>query len=171
MYIIFILILVFIIFFYIKKRKNVNINNNIINNTSNLATINISTDNNMQLYHSNPIIRKHYTYISEIKDLYSALTKSKNFSSQQADYIIELCKKDIAYANQFITISKQYSIDIPSNYYSFKILAMIYEKRAKYEDAINVCQQAIDYGFTSDGTKGQMPARLERLQNKLNRNS
>ena len=52
------------------------------------------------------------------------------------------------------------------NIYSFKFLAMIYEKRGEYDKAIDVCKQAIKLGYSHDGTKGGMKARIEKLKQK-----
>jgi tetratricopeptide (TPR) repeat protein len=41
---------------------------------------------------------------------------------------------------------------------SFKRLAIIYEKQERYEDALDVCDQALEIG-TADGTKGGFEGR------------
>lgn len=48
----------------------------------------------------------------------------------------------------------------------FKQLAIIYENREQYDEAISVCEKAIEYGFVDDGTKGKMPERITRLMQK-----
>ena len=50
---------------------------------------------------------------------------------------------------------------------SFQQLAIMYEKAGRYQDAIDICKLAMDYGLT-DTTKSGYAGRLENLQKKLN---
>ena len=50
---------------------------------------------------------------------------------------------------------------------SFQQLAIMYEKAGRYQDAIDICKLAMDYGLT-DTTKSGYAGRLEKLQKKLN---
>ena len=50
---------------------------------------------------------------------------------------------------------------------AFKRLAIIYERQDRYEEALAVCDQALDIG-TTDGTKGGFEGRKERLRKKMN---
>ena len=49
---------------------------------------------------------------------------------------------------------------------SFKTLAIIYEKEKDYDNAIKICQLAIDEGQGNDRTKGGMNGRIEKLKKK-----
>ena len=40
---------------------------------------------------------------------------------------------------------------------------MLYEKQARYDEAISICAIAIHNGITYDGSKGEMYGRLARL--------
>ena len=112
-----------------------------------------------------------------------AYTIANNLSlpdSPEMHRVIELCKKDIALAEMF----KRACIErdeaaIKAGYYSkddigralpsfptFKRLAIIYEKQKRYDEAIAVCERAIELGFINDGTEGQMPGRIARLMKK-----
>ncbi len=55
-----------------------------------------------------------------------------------------------------------FNISIPS----FQRLAIIYEKQARYEEAIEICEEALRYGLV-DSTKGGFQGRLRRLHKKL----
>ena len=50
---------------------------------------------------------------------------------------------------------------------SFQQLAIMYEKTGRYQDAIDICKLAMNYGLT-DTTKSGYAGRLEKLQKKLN---
>ena len=49
---------------------------------------------------------------------------------------------------------------------SFQQLAIMYEKAGRYQDAIDICKLAMNYGLT-DTTKSGYAGRLEKLQKKL----
>ena len=55
---------------------------------------------------------------------------------------------------------------IPSRFVSFETLIKIYEKQGRFNEAIEVCQKAIDYGI-SDGSKGGFESRKKRFENVL----
>ena len=55
-------------------------------------------------------------------------------------------------------------------YPAFKQLAIIYEKSGNLDEAIRVCEKAIEIGFTDDKTKSGMSGRLDKLKTKLLRN-
>lgn len=50
---------------------------------------------------------------------------------------------------------------------SYRRLAMIYEKRKDYQQAINVCREALANGITKDGSKGGFVGRAARMAKKL----
>ena len=50
---------------------------------------------------------------------------------------------------------------------TFQRLAILYEKAGQYKEAIEICNLAIKYGL-SDSAKGGYPARLQKLEKKLN---
>lgn len=65
---------------------------------------------------------------------------------------------------QFFKKAKEYkfNLGIPS----FKILTIQYEKMGRYQDAINVCKKALEYGLDDD-TKGGYTERITRLEKKI----
>lgn len=128
-----------------------------------------------------PIVDKHYRLMQEAEKLYTEASKAKLIDGPLIERVIDLCQQDICLEEQF----RQYELEkikadldmgytdqtsMPrklANYSSFKRLAIIYEKQQRYEDAIAVCQCAIEAGRLDDGTKGQMPGRMLNLQKKL----
>ena len=60
------------------------------------------------------------------------------------------------------TIEEEYQYKL-ANCEVFKKLSMFYEKTAKYDDAIRVCDAAISCGYLNDGTKMGMIGRKNRI--------
>ena len=126
------------------------------------------------------IIEEHARLQSEIGVAYTIANNLNLPDSPQMQHVIDLCNQDIALAEMFaksqieiqgVRISNgwtdktdPYAISI--SFPTFKRLAIIYEKQKKYDDAIAVCQKAIELGFPDDGTDGQMPGRIARLMRK-----
>ncbi len=106
---------------------------------------------------------RHYELIEEIKEAYSVILNLKGIDAKEMQQVIDLCFEDIELA----PILKEYwtqaypEHNLPS-YPSFKRLAIIYEKRKEYDQAIEICKQAIELGYISDGSSG-MRGRLARL--------
>ncbi len=115
-------------------------------------------------FHNNPVLTEHHKNIEEIEAKYSLLYNLKKFDSPEMDELIEQCKRDIFIADEYVSLHKHYGAEIPPSYVTFKRLAIIYEKRGQIKEAIDVCTEAIELGFTDKDT---MYGRLARLQRKL----
>lgn len=123
------------------------------------------------------IMDEHYRLIDQIGVAYTVANNLSLPDSPEMQKVIELCKKDIAIAELFkkayiertqAQVKAGYvgaeALNWPlPNYSTFKRLAIIYEKQKKYDDAIAICQQAIELGYVDDGTEGKMPGRVARL--------
>lgn len=112
-------------------------------------------------FYNNPIIINHFKNLKDIEEKYSLLYKQKKFEGPEMDNLIEQCKLDISFADEFISLFKRYSKELPVSYGTFKRLAIIYEKRCEYEKAVGVCLRAIELGFTDNDT---MYSRLSKLR-------
>ena len=99
----------------------------------------------------------HFTY-NELIDVYY---KQRDDRKDALEKCIEYCQKDIEIADDFVS---EFG-DVP-RIPSFKRLAIIYEKQARYEDALAVCDQALEIG-TTDGTKGGFNGRKDRIRKKM----
>ncbi|WP_102693983.1 tetratricopeptide repeat protein [Rummeliibacillus pycnus] len=86
----------------------------------------------------------------------------KYYQLKQFDKCEEYCKKDIAEIDKYINDK----IFKGATVYSFKRLAILYEKQERYNEAIEVCELAMKYNQI-DGTKGSYESRLSKLQKKL----
>ena len=99
----------------------------------------------------------HFTY-SELIDVYYKQRKDRDDAIEKC---VEYCKKDVEIADEFVN---EFG-DVP-RISSYKRLAIIYEKQERYEEALEVCNQALEIG-TTDGTKGGFEGRKERIQEKM----
>ncbi|RKD85217.1 tetratricopeptide repeat protein [Halopiger aswanensis] len=105
---------------------------------------------------------RHFVYNSLI-DLYY---KQRDYRDDAIEKCIQYCKEDIEIVDDFLDEWKQeYGGELP-NIPSFKRMAIIYEKQGRYEEALEVCEMALDRGL-DDGTKGGFEGRKERVQNKM----
>ena len=107
----------------------------------------------------------HYENLEKIKMQYSVLNNLKTYNGEAMDSLIELCYFDISLAERLKDYWLKAWKELP-NYETFKRLAIIFEKRKEYDKAIEICVQAIETGFTKDGTDGQMYGRLAKLISK-----
>ena len=91
--------------------------------------------------------------------------KQKDVNPEALDRAIEFCKEDIAL---FPNISKEMIKEYGSvpRISTFQTLAMAYEKKQMYSEAIEMCQIALNYG-QQDTTKGGYEGRIEKLKKKL----
>lgn len=126
------------------------------------------------------IIDEHTRLLNEIGVAYTVANNSKLPDSPEMQHVIDLCKQDIALAEMFTKSQIEFQEvrvtngwaepDSPtksiSTFPTFKRLAIIYEKQKKYDEAIAICQRAIELGYVDDGTDGQMPGRIARLMKK-----
>ena len=119
-------------------------------------------------FYSAPINRMHYENIEKIEIMYKMIYHANAYFSNKADELIELCKKDIAIAPDFIKHYQKYNQELPDSYGTYNRLAYMYEKRQEYDKAAQVCCEAIKTGFVEDGTTGKMYARLVRMIKKAN---
>ena len=135
---------------------------------------------------------------NKLKSKYTAVFESHRELLQKMDFLkakikevglsdelinqeyINTCLADISLYDDLVTfyyelnklgLKNEYEIydNCKKGYHIFKNLSMFYEKQNKIDEAIKVCQLAIEKGIIEDGTKGQMAGRIERLAKKLNK--
>lgn len=86
-------------------------------------------------------------------------------NSEELDKCIHFCKMDIKLLPDFLHAWQQKWTNIP-RIPSFERLAIIYEKQGNINEAIKVCEIAIQ-NHLKDSTKGSFEGRLSRLQKKI----
>jgi len=108
---------------------------------------------------SNPT-DKHFVYNSLIKLYY----KQRDNRDDAIEKCVKYCREDIESVQSFLDAWDGEPPRIPA----FKRLAIIYDKQENYQEAIEICDKALQLGL-SDGTKGGFEGRKQRLQNKIDR--
>jgi tetratricopeptide (TPR) repeat protein len=105
-------------------------------------------------------IDRHYAYIKIIR-LY---TRQIAQGQERRTELEDICKKDIDLFPDFYEAwMVEYLNSVPTPYFpSFSVLAEIYEKEGKLDEAISLCELALGYEL-SESTGEDFPAKLERL--------
>lgn len=93
--------------------------------------------------------------------------KQRDHRADAIDLTIEFCLQDIRMFPKYVRLMQKEFGSIPE-ITTFQRLAILYEKNGQYKEAIEICNLAIKYGLT-DSTKGGYPARLQKLEKKLNK--
>ena len=98
------------------------------------------------------VIKRHNRLSAKIRRV-NAAAREFDINDPETQEVINLCKKDIQdapdiaeYAVKWAALKGDTVIYYPP-YESFKRLAVIYEKQGRYEEAIDVCDQAIRLGL------------------------
>ena len=125
-----------------------------------------TSDDSLSEFHREKVVDAHYTYLEKYQELYTTVNQSKDYYSADADEFIYLCNEDIQIAAEFAETCRLYDQPIPY-YPAFHKLSMFYEKRGEFNQAIAICDTAIELGYENDETKGGMSARKARLEKKL----
>lgn len=113
--------------------------------------------------YKNPIVEEHFDNMEKIKVQYNIIFNLKDYYSPATDSLIKLCERDIEIAPQVVKTFSTHGEEPPYSYYTFRQLAILYERRKEYEDAIDVCIKSIKLGFTDNG---EIFGRLARLLKK-----
>lgn len=121
------------------------------------------------------ILTQHYLFLEQENMLYSTAINLPSIKNDITEKCINICKKDIDLADAI----KQYNIEsakisktevtIP-RYPAFYYLTQLYDRLGLIDEAIKICQMAIELGYFRDNSKGGMPARLARLLKKQKKN-
>lgn len=107
----------------------------------------------------------YYTNMQAIESMWSVMYNLKVVSGEKADLFETRCKENIIELYDMLNAAKKarYDSSVPPHVPAYIRLCMLYEKQEKYQNAINICVEAIKAGATDDGNKGMMYGRLARL--------
>ena len=98
-------------------------------------------------------IKRHNRTSAKIRRVNAAAREFDDVSGPEMQEVIDLCKRDIQDAPALMEYAKKWAAMqgsktvYPPQYDSFRRLALIYERQGKYEEAIDVCNQAIQIGL------------------------
>lgn len=108
---------------------------------------------------------KYFSTLQEIESMWSVMYNLKLMSGEKADAFEIKCKENIVELYDMLDASKKAKFDssVPPSVPAYIRLAMLYERQERYQDAINICVDAIKAGAIDDGSKGKMYGRLARL--------
>jgi len=103
----------------------------------------------------------HFFYQRKIETYY----KHREIEPEALEIAIDACEKQIEIAPKAKKAFLETYKDSPMpSHVGFKQLAIIKEKEKKYEEAINLCKEALKQGWSGDWEK-----RIERYSKKINR--
>ena len=93
--------------------------------------------------------------------------KQKTVRDNAFGLVAKYCRLDITLFSEYRKpLIKEFGV-MP-RILTFQRLAMIYEQEQRYDDAIEICNKAIEYDLT-DSTKGGFEGRLARIEKKKNK--
>lgn len=107
----------------------------------------------------------YFSNMQAIESMWSVMYNLKVVNGEKADLFENRCKENIIELYDMLNAAKKarYDSSVPPHVPAYIRLCMLYEKQGKYQDAINICVEAIKAGATDDGNKGMMYGRLARL--------
>lgn len=114
-------------------------------------------------------IKRHNRVSAKIRRVNAAAKEFDDISGPEMQEVIDLCKKDILDAPALVEYGYRYAAmrgwDSPClpTYESFRRLVGIYEKQGKYEEAIDICDQAIRLGLDYYDPKISLTKRRQKL--------
>lgn len=110
-------------------------------------------------------ITRYYKGLEEIESMWSVMYNLKITFGEKADIFEAKCRQNLLDLFEMLKANEKYGFDssMPPHVPAYVRLAMLYEKQEKYQEAIDVCVEAIKFGAINDGNKGKMYGRLARL--------
>ena len=138
----------------------------------------LSSIEKTELYHNIQVkyqqfYQDYYNNIERLKRNYSLFINNnkdkKYLDSIQQDFI-KVDKMTESYLElQQINAKLVECSDMPKKNDAYTYMVKTYEQLGDYQKAIEICELALSYGFTEDGTKDGFKGRILKLTNKLDR--
>lgn len=107
------------------------------------------------VFSNNNFIDLHYMYLEKIKFYYKDRENPNSL-----DFAIEACRAQISIAKDVIKIFAGRKMSLPEHT-GYKQLSIILDKQNKHDEAIIICQQALEQGWAGDWQK--RVARYEKV--------
>lgn len=115
---------------------------------------------------------EYYKNIQKASEYYS-LFINNNLDIRYFEKMLDCCNYVFENVEQYRNLEIMNNkltgaTDITSSNSAYVVLAKAYEKLEQYENAIEICEKAIEKGFVSDGTKTGFAGRIKKIKNKIN---
>mgnify|MGYP002855495927 CR=1 FL=1 len=109
--------------------------------------------------------KSYFENMDKLESMWAVVSNLRAYYSEAASELETLCYQNISEYHSMIAFEKIFNPDYvqPPRVPAYVRLAMLYEKREDYVNAIDVCVAAIKAGATADGTNGKMYGRLARM--------
>ena len=108
--------------------------------------------------------KEYYDTSEKVESQWSVLYNLKAYTGPNADKYIELCRLNIQQFLEMDQLGKKFKdYETPISVRAYKRLSMIYEKQGNYENAFEICIEAIKNGIEYDGTKSGFNGRAARM--------
>lgn len=108
------------------------------------------------------IADKYFPQMHEIEEEWSNLYNLKSYAGERAKKFEQSCIRNIDLYKKMAAIERSYNQAPPPNAPAFKRLAMLYEKQARYEDAVSVCLDALISGAWGDGMRSRFARMIKK---------
>ena len=105
---------------------------------------------------------RYYTQLQKIQKGWSVLYNLNTYTGPLADKFEKTCLSNIENYKEMLRIDKKYGQKTATNIPAFKRLAMLYEKQGRFEEAVEVCKQAISYGMDERSRMARMIKKADR---------
>jgi len=108
---------------------------------------------------------KYFKGLEEIESIWSVMYNLKITAGEKAELFERKCEENIVDLYSMLEAKRKYGYDdsVPPHVPAYVRLAMLYEKQSRYQEAIDICVEAIKAGAVDDGNKSKMYGRLARL--------
>lgn len=94
-----------------------------------------------------PVFSEYGELIKIIKEQWSALYNSNNYTGQLAQTVERNCIKAISYYKEIQSIDIKYNQDLMTGSPAFTKLALLYERQGNFDKSILVCKAACKVGI------------------------
>ena len=105
----------------------------------------------------------YFKQMESINVHWAVISNLRAYFTDEARDLELLCLQNIQLYRGLCQNWNAQGMEQPHHAPAYVRLSMLYEKQKRFEDAIEICRQAIDDGAYEDGSKGKMYGRLARL--------
>ena len=119
-----------------------------------------------KLEQERPVSTLYFKQMESIDVQWAVISNLRAYNSKEAQNLELLCIQNTLLYKSIVNEFRAKGIEEPHHAPCYVRLCMLYEKQGRFEDAVQMCKEAIDAGAYDDGSKGKMYGRLARLLRK-----